>query len=320
MIKLLKITAGMFSVKRRSLFFLLSLLIGNICCSQALFQEIPLFEGRPPGTKVQKIEEEKRYDLVVDSLVSRVTVPTISIFRPGKVKQGAPAVIIIPGGGYHTLLIEREGRKIAKTLNEKGITAFVLKYRLPSADYFDDRSIVPLMDLQQAIYLVRKNAAKWAVNPEAIGLMGFSAGGHLALMAGTHYDTSFIPSVPSNHLKPDFLILVNPVVSFSDSTGHRGSRDNLLSKNYTGQIIDFFSGEKNVRKGMPAVFLAHALNDKVVKVENALDLFNALRSEGVAAEIHIYAKGDHGFLENTPPRDEWMGSCLYWMKSMGWLN
>lgn len=311
----------MFPFKRRSIFFLLSLLAGTVCCSQSLFQEIPLFEERPPGTKILNVEEEKRYDPVVDSLVSRVTVPTLSIFRPGKAKQDAPAVIIIPGGGYHTLLIEREGRKMAKALNEKGITAFVLKYRLPSAYYFNDRSMVPLIDLQQAIYLVRKNAAKWGINREAVGLMGFSAGGHLALMAGTHYNTNFIPSiVPHNYLKPDFLILINPVVSFSDGTGHKGSRDNLLGKNYSAQMRHFFSGEKNVRRDMPAVFLAHALNDKVVKVENTLDLFNSLKSQGISTEMHIYAKGDHGFLDNTPPRDEWLGSCLYWMKSMGWLN
>jgi len=265
-------------------------------------------------------EEEKRYDSTVDSLVSRVTVPTLSVFMPGQIAKGAPAVIIVPGGGYHTLLIEREGRKIARALNEKGIIAFVLKYRLPSSGDFEKREIVPLTDLQQAIYLVRKNAAKWNVNPEAIGVMGFSAGGHLALMGGTHYDTSFITSPPGALIKPDFIVLVNLVVSFSDSTGHRGSRDNLLGKNYTKQTVDFFSGEKNVRKNMPPVFLTHALNDKVVKVENTLNLFNALRNEGVVAEMHIYAKGDHGFLNNTPPREEWLGSCFYWMKSMGWLK
>ncbi|MCH5719010.1 alpha/beta hydrolase [Niabella hibiscisoli] len=150
--------------------------------------------------------------------------------------------------------------------------------------------------------------------------MGFSAGGHLALMAGTHYDTSFIPSLTNTHLKPAFLILVNPVVSFWDSTAHIGSRDNLLGKNQNAETLRFFSGEKNVRKDMPAVFLTHALNDKVVKLENTLNLFNALRASGVISEIHIYAKGDHGFLNNTPPREEWLNSCLYWMKSMGWLK
>ncbi len=319
MVESLVIIIRVFFFKKKSIFFLLSFLIVNIGHSQLLLKEMPLFEGRPPGTRMIR-EEEKRYDSTVDSLVSRVTVPTLSVFMPGQIAKGAPAVIIVPGGGYHTLLIEREGRKIARALNEKGIIAFVLKYRLPSSGDFEKREIVPLTDLQQAIYLVRKNAAKWNVNPEAIGVMGFSAGGHLALMGGTHYDTSFITSPPGALIKPDFIVLVNLVVSFSDSTGHRGSRDNLLGKNYTKQTVDFFSGEKNVRKNMPPVFLTHALNDKVVKVENTLNLFNALRNEGVVAEMHIYAKGDHGFLNNTPPREEWLGSCFYWMKSMGWLK
>lgn len=320
MIQLPGIDIDSFFFKRRCVLFLLSFLTGYACCCQPVVQEMPLFEGRPPGTKTLKVEEAKRYDPVVDSLVSRVTIPTLSMFKPGGTKQSHPAVIIVPGGGYHTLLIEREGRKMAKALNEKGITAFVLKYRLPSADDLDNRQVAPLMDLQQAIYLVKKNAAKWGVNPEAIGVMGFSAGGHLALMAGTHYDTSFVPSLPHRHFKPDFLILVNPVVSFLDSTAHRGSRDNLLGTNQNAPTRNFYSGEKNVRKGMPAVFLAHALNDQVVKVENTLNLFNALRGQGVISEMHIYAKGDHGFLNDTPPRDEWLNSCFYWMKSMGWLK
>lgn len=316
----MQIEVDRFFFKRRSVLLLLALLTGYTCCCQPVIQEMPLFGGRPPGTKSLKVEEDKRYDPVVDSLVSQVTFPTLSIFKPVGVTHATPAVIVVPGGGYHVLLIEREGRKIAKALNEKGITAFVLKYRLPSADYFDNRQIAPLMDLQQAIYLVKKNAAKWGVNPEAVGLMGFSAGGHLALMAGTHYDTSFIASPPGAPIKPDFLILVNPVVSFWDSAAHIGSRDNLLGKNPNAQTLNFYSGEKNVRKDMPAVFLAHALNDQVVKVENTLNLFNALRARGVVSEMHIYAKGDHGFLNDTPPRDEWLNSCFYWMKSMGWLN
>ncbi|MCH5719009.1 alpha/beta hydrolase [Niabella hibiscisoli] len=156
MIQLLRINAGRFFFKRRSVLILLALLAGYICCCQPVNHEVPLFVGQPPGTRISKIKEDKRFDPLVDSLVSQVTFPTLSIFKPAGVTHATPAVIIVPGGGYHTLLIEREGRQMARVLNEKGITAFVLKYRLPHAGYFDNRQIVSLMDLQQAIYLVKK--------------------------------------------------------------------------------------------------------------------------------------------------------------------
>ncbi|WP_300597330.1 alpha/beta hydrolase [Niabella sp.] len=283
-------------------------------------QEIPLYEGAIPNAKHTDIKEEHRFDPVVDSLISKVSVPTLTVFRPAHLPPQAPAVIICPGGGYHTLLIEREGRKVAEAFNQKGVAAIVLKYRLPDDAYITNKSIAPLQDAQQAILQVRKHAAAWGIDTGAIGIMGFSAGGHVAAMAGTHFDTASIRHPADISLRPSFMILINPVVSFSDSTGHRGSRTNLLGSMVSKDQVRFFSPECNVRPDTPPAFLAHAADDKVVPLANSMDLFTALKRKKVAAEMHIYALGDHGFLNNLPAFEQWFGSCIYWMQVSGWLN
>ncbi len=283
-------------------------------------QEIPLYEGVIPNTKHTGIKEEHRFDPVVDSLVSKVSVPMLTVFRPAHLPSHAPVVIICPGGGYHTLLIDREGRRVAAAFNQKGVAAVVLKYRLPDDAYLTNKYIVPLQDAQQAILQVRKHAAAWGVDTGAVGIMGFSAGGHVAAMAGTHFDTASIRNPAAISLRPDFMILINPVISFSDRTGHQGSRTNLLGPLVSADQIRFFSPERNVRPDTPPAFLAHAADDNVVPLANSTDFFTALKRNKVAAEMHIYARGDHGFLNDLPAFEQWFGSCIYWMQTSGWLK
>ena len=288
----------------------------GICIAQ---QTIRLYPGDIPNSKNIPDEEQLFPNVEVDSLVSKVSVPTLTVFLPPKDKANSAAVIICPGGGYGSLLIKREGSDVARAFNEQGVAAFVLKYRLPDDLIMHDKSIGPLQDAQQAIRIVRENAGKWNIDAGKIGIIGFSAGGHLAATTGTHFDNAMIDNPGEINLRPDFMVLVNPVISFTDKTGHIGSRNNLLGKTPTDAQIQFFSNEMHVTPATPPTFLVHAVPDIVVPVENSIDFFDALRKHMIPVEIHLYAKGEHGFLTN-PPFDEWFGRCIYWMKTNGWIN
>lgn len=286
-----------------------------ICTAQ---QTIRLYPGAIPNSKNAPDEEVHSPNAEVDSLVSKVSVPTLSVFLPPRDKATGAAVIICPGGGYHTLLIKREGTDVARAFNKLGVAAFVVKYRLPDDRIMKDKSIGPLQDAQQAIRIVRENARKWNIDAGKIGIMGFSAGGHLAATAGTHYNAATVDNSERINLRPDFMILVNPVISFTDQIGHTGSRANLLGNSPTDTQIRFFFNEMHVTPSTPTTFLVHAEPDVVVPVENSIAFFDALRKNKVPVEMHLYAKGEHGFLTN-PPFDEWFGRCIYWMKTNGWL-
>lgn len=284
------------------------------CLSQ---QAIRLYPGEIPNSKNAADEEVRSPNAEVDSLVSKVSVPTLSVFLPSGNKATGAAVIICPGGGYHTLLIKREGTDVARAFNKLGIAAFVVKYRLPDDRIMRDKSAGPLQDVQQAIRAVRENARKWNIDAGKIGIMGFSAGGHLAATAGTHFNTAVADNPEKINLRPDFMILVNPVISFTDQIGHTGSRNNLLDNNPTDMQIRFFSNEMHVTPSTPTTFLVHAEPDAVVPVENSIAFFDALRKNKVSVEMHLYAKGEHGFLTD-PPFDEWFGRCIHWMRTNGW--
>ncbi|HRQ18276.1 MAG TPA: alpha/beta hydrolase, partial [Agriterribacter sp.] len=292
---------------------LLFILICNCCFAQ---QEIPLYTGKIPNSTDAANEENRKANELVDSLAFNVSVPTLTVFLPPKDKANGTAVIICPGGGYHVLLTKREGTDVARTFNKLGVTAFVLKYRLPSDKTMKDRSIGPLQDAQRAIQLVRQKAVEWNIDPQKIGIMGFSAGGHLASTAGTHYRDALIENTKSMSLRPDFMLLINPVISFTDSIGHTGSRKNLLGDAPTQKQINLYSNELQVDKNTPPSFLVHSNADSVVPVANSLSFYAALQHNGVTTGLHIYAKGEHGFL-TTPSFDEWFGRCIYWMKEMG---
>lgn len=262
-------------------------------------------------------DEEKKTDAGHISSISR---PTLTVFLPPKDKATGTAVVVCPGGGYGINAIKHEGLDVAELLASKGIAAFVLKYRLPSDKTMKDKSIGPLQDAQQAIRIVRQRAAEWNVNPSKIGIAGFSAGGHLASTAGTHFQKALIENPENTSVRPDFMILLYPVISFSDSIGHIGSRTNLVGKDPSVEMIQLYSNELQVSKQTPPAFLMHAGDDKAVVVENSLRFYEALNDNGVPSELFVFPKGGHGFgLINPTSPDRWMDRCLDWMKGNGWL-
>jgi len=283
-------------------------------------QIIPLYAGGTiPNSKPVPDQEKFQVSKEVDTVVSEVSVPTLTVFLPPKGLANGTAVIICPGGGYHVLLINWEGSRIAREFNKKGIAAFVLKYRLPSDRTMQDKSIGPVQDAQQAIAVVRQRAVEWHINPNQIGIMGFSAGGHLAATAGTHFAHPFLKNRNGISLRPDFMILIYPVISFTDSVGHTGSRGFLLGPAPSKAQIAFYSNEFQVSRHTPPTILIQATDDSVVSVKNSLYFYKALRENEVPAELHLYQKGEHGFL-TAPPFNEWFGRCLYWMKEYGWAR
>jgi acetyl esterase/lipase len=254
-------------------------------------------------------------------VVHNVSRPTLTAFLPKKEKATGTAVIICPGGSYAVLAAGHEGSDVAKQISGMGVAAFVLKYRIPSDQTMLNKETGPLQDAQRAILILRENAKEWNINPNKIGIMGFSAGGHLASTAGTHFNSAVIDNKNNTSLRPDFLILIYPVISFADSIGHMGSRDNLLGKNPSGEKIKKYSNELQVTDKTPPTFLVHAGNDDVVKVQNSIYFYEALEQNHIPAELHIYPKGGHGFgLNNPATRDKWMDRLQNWMDANGWLK
>ena len=225
------------------------------------------------------------------------------------------AIVICPGGGYGGLVTGGEGHGIAKWLNGHGITGLVLEYRLPKG-----RSYVPLLDAQRAIRTARANAKAWHIDPAKIGIIGFSAGGHLASTAATHFDAGVAQSddpVRRQSSRPDFAILVYPVITM-DTTTHGGSRRNLLGSKPTDELIDLFSNEKQVTDETPPTYLAHALDDKVVVPANSQVFHDALKKYGVATEYLQLPSGGHGLNGYKGPMwDAWQKQSLEWLTKLG---
>lgn len=287
-----------------------------VCRAQTV---LPLYEGKIPDAKPAVNEERIVPNALVDTIAVKVSVPTLKVFLPPRDQANGTAVIICPGGGYGALLINREGSKVAEAFRKLGVAAFVLKYRLPSDRTMVDKSIGPLEDAQQAIRMVRSHAGMWHIDTNRIGIMGFSAGGHLAASAGTHFNHAFIPDQEGTSLRPDFMLLIYPVISFTDSIGHVGSRNNLLGPHPSGKQIRFFSNELQVTHETPPAMLIQAAGDSVVPSQNSLYFYEALRAKGVQTALHLYAKGEHGFL-TAPSFDKWFSDCVYWMRGNGWVR
>jgi acetyl esterase/lipase len=218
---------------------------------------------------------------------------------------------VIAGGGYGVIVYNGEGLGTAKSLAEKGISAFVLKYRLPNDEIMQDKKIGPLQDVQQSIKYLRENADKYGIDKSKIGIMGFSAGGHLASTAATHFEKSYIENVQNTNLRPDFQILVYPVITMQDALTHGGSRDALIGKNPLQEDKDLFSNDLQVKANTPITWLTHAADDKVVDVDNSVQYFEQLRKNKVEVEMHIFPKGDHGFIFR---QKGWMNPLFDWME------
>ncbi|UOQ96133.1 alpha/beta hydrolase [Hymenobacter sp. 5317J-9] len=284
-------------------------------------QNLPLYTGTIPDSKPSAVQETSLTLANGGVRISNVVQPNLTVFVPPAGTANGTAVIICPGGGYTRLSIDSEGYDVAKRLNEMGVTAFVLKYRLPNDQSQPDKSIAPLLDAQQALRLVRQQAAKYSLNPERIGLMGFSAGGHLAAWAGTQFARPVADNPGPVSVRPAFLVLMYPVISFSDTLRHAGSRDNLLGKTPTPAQIRQYSNELQVSAQTPPTFLVHAQDDKTVPVNNSIVFYQACLRHGVPAELHLYPKGGHGFgLNNKTTKDLWTDRLRNWMDANGWLS
>lgn len=247
--------------------------------------------------------------------ISKVTKPTLTAYLPSKEKATGLGVIICPGGGYTILAAGHEGSDVAEGFSRKGITAFVLKYRLPSDQSMIDKTIGPLQDAQQAILMVRENADQWNVRPDKIGILGFSAGGHLASTAGTHFDNQTIPNPKGTSLRPDFMVLVYPVISFDPGIGHSGSAKNLLGENPGQALGDYFSNEKQVNAHTPPTYLVHAKNDPV-SINNSYVFEEALKKFSIPVSATYFEEGGHGFgMINSISEIKWMDEVEKWIKT-----
>ncbi|WP_223649989.1 alpha/beta hydrolase [Hymenobacter psoromatis] len=281
---------------------------------------LPLYSGAIPDSKPSQLKEATTGQ-GANTSVADVVQPTLTVFMPAREKANGTAVIICPGGGYSRLAIDKEGYAVAQRLNELGVAAFVLKYRLPNDQSQPDKSIAPLLDAQQALRMVRQLAPKYNLNPERIGMMGFSAGGHLAATAGTHFAQPAGPNPGPASVRPAFLVLLYPVISFADSIMHKGSRDNLLGMNPSPEQQRLYSNELQVTSQTPPTFLVQAEDDNVVPVQNSLVFYQALHHHQVPAELHIFPKGGHGFgLTNPTTPTQWVDLLKNWMAANGWLS
>ncbi len=298
------------SVLKICTIFLLSVGISDVIAQQV----IPLYESKIPNSKKTP---DKEYETAAH-FIGKVSRPTLTVYQPRNVSSTGTAVIVCPGGGYSMLNFVTEGSKVAQKLNEVGITAFVLKYRLPDDSTMIDKSIGPLQDAQQAILIVRKRAKEWNIDTAKIGIMGFSAGGHLAITLGTHFDKSFVENPSQISLRPDFMMLVYPVVSFTDSLAQKNSRSALIGKTPDMVQMVFFSGELQVNEHTPPTFILHAGDDGVVLVGNSIALYLALQKNKVSAKLHIFPTGQHGFLKQ-PANSAWFSYCTQWMRENNWL-
>lgn len=244
-------------------------------------------------------------------MIRKVYNPSLEIYLPEEGKANGSAVVICPGGGYSVIVFQGEGITTAKEFAKNGVTAFVLKYRLPNDELQNEKKIAPLQDVQQAIKTVRENAKKWGIDPNKIGIAGFSAGGHLASLGATHYKKALIENSNNTSLRPDFQILVYPVISMQENLTHADSRRQLLGDNPSKEDVDLFSNELQVDEDTPPAYITHAGDDTTVDVDNSINYFDALRQHKVPAELHIYQKGNHGFIFR---HQSWINPLLEWMK------
>ena len=278
-------------------------------------QEFSIYEGPVPNALPCNKEEVVSKNATGKIVIANVTSPTVMVFNPVKQDANKTAIIVCPGGGYARLASGHEGNEVAEAFNKIGVTVFVLKYRLPFDSCMTNKEIVPLQDLQQTIKLVRDRAAGFDINPAMLGVIGFSAGGHLVSTGITKFSESYIENTSNTSLRPDFAILGYPVISMDSAICHKGSRDNLLGKKAAAAKLNLFSSDMQVTAQTPPTFLVHASDDKSVPVENSIRFYQALIKNKVNAELHIYQNGGHGFgLHNATTSDAWFERATTWMR------
>lgn len=301
---------------------LIGLLVHQITHAQDLTISLWPAGKVPNYQKSDEVEKSESTDIV---RISKVQSPEIAVFLPSKKNSSAQAVIICPGGGYAYLAYNWEGSDVAKLFNAKGITAIVLKYRLPNSKSNVTPYLSPLMDAKRAMRLVRANADKWGIKKNNIGIMGFSAGGHLASTLATHFDDgdrNSKDSIEQQSSRPDFAVLVYPVISMDKKITHMGSHTNLIGENADSSLTRLYSNELQVTKQTPPTFLLHATDDKAVPVENSIRMYQALKDNGVPVEMHIFPTGGHGFglALGKGSLESWTDLLIAWMKELNKSN
>ncbi len=295
----------------------------NVEASLNPVESIVLWDGKIPGS-IDKPEYQQTVDPNDGWVKMRfVTQPTLDVYPAPEDNANGAAVVICPGGAYWGLAIEHEGASVAKWLNSLGVTAFVLKYRLPDDAIMEDKSIGPMQDGQKAIRLVRRRAREWGIDPDRIGIMGFSAGGHLAATLSTRYDETAYQPIDATSARPDFSLLIYPVISMQSGITHEGSRWNLLGDDQSPERLALYSNELQVDADTPPAFLVHSMDDDTVPPQNSIAYAQALAAVKIPSELHLYQSGGHGYglgRSNDTTESTWPVACRKWLEARGLLN
>lgn len=284
--------------------FLTLILWGTVCAHAAEQRQIYLWEQNVPNALGNE-EKDK---------------PKMTVWFPDADKSVGTAVVVCPGGGYAALAMDHEGKQIAEWFNSFGVTAAVLDYRHRNKGYGHPN---PMLDVQRAIRTVRTHAAAWKIDPAKIGVMGFSAGGHLASTAAVYFEDHQNPAddIDKASCRPDFAILCYPVILFDTAYAHRGSMLNLIGSNAPAELIEYYSTEKQVTAKTPPTFQFTTDEDTGVPAENSVEFYLALRKHKVPAELHIYQKGQHGLgrAKGTAGTETWSELCRIWLQNNGFV-
>ena len=290
--------------------------------SVAQVKTIHVWSGRIPGSSDDPTYVPETIQIEGNKpRLMRVKDPVLEMYAPSPAGKEHTAIIICPGGAYGRLAIDTEGSDVAAWLSGLGITAFVLLYRLPSDRIMESKSVGPLQDIQESIRLVRRHSREWDIDRDKVGVMGFSAGGHLASTISTHFDDRVYESTDTVSARPDFAVLVYPVITMDSSFTHKLSRDNLIGPNPDAELTKRFSNELNVSPRTPPTFIVHASDDRSVPVQNSVKYYVALQKNGVPAELHVYESGGHGFglAKSGHSESGWPEACRVWLQARGML-
>jgi acetyl esterase/lipase len=281
---------------------------------------ISLWDGKVPGG-IPNSTYKETVDSVSWIKVRFVTDPTLEVYPAPAEKNTGTTVVICPGGGYYGLSFIGEGLQIARWLNTLGINAFVLKYRLPDDVIMKNKSIGPMQDGQRAMRIVRSRAKEWGINPQKIGIIGFSAGGHLASTISTHLNEKVYESLDTTSARPDFSLLIYPVISMDSTITHMGSRQNLLGNNPSPELVKHFSNELQVTEKTPPAFMVHSIDDGTVPAQNSIRYALAMHQHGVTCELHIYEHGGHGYGLALwgGTHSAWPEACRKWLEENEFL-
>lgn len=255
---------------------------------------------------------------ITNGIATNVSIPQLLVFKSQKENSNKTAMLICPGGGYGVLDLRR-AFEVAETLSMNGVTSFVLKYRLPDDKWCKDKSTAPIQDAQRAMQIIRQQSDKWNIDPVKVGILGQSAGGHLAACVSYLYDNEFIENKGRVNLRPYFSILIYPVITMDTSYTHMGSRIKLLGRNPANNKQELFSPEKNIKKDAPPTFILHANDDKGVPVENSLMLYKALMNSEIPVDMHLFSSGGHGFNHGFS-KNRWLPLCIEWLTDKGYIK